>query len=217
MWCRADGGCLMDERALIAAARADDRQAFDELVLRYQSIVYNVAYRVLGNADAAADATQNAFLSAYRSIRRFRGGAFKSWLLRIVINACYDWLRARRRRPEVSLDARTDLEWGEWSVDPQESPEAFAECQELGRAIQRGLDALPPDQRAVIVLADIHGMCYREVAETLRVPLGTVKSRLSRARQRMRDALSRIDIVPERYHSQSCAVRPVKLNARPIL
>ena len=197
----------MDEHTLIAAAQAGDRQAFNELVLCYQGIAYNVAYRVVGNADAAADATQEAFLSAYRSIRRFRGGAFKSWLLRIVINACYDWLRARRRRPEVSLDARTDLEWGEWSVDPQESPEAFAERQELGRAIQRGLDELPPDQRTVIVLADIHSMCYREVAETLRVPLGTVKSRLSRARRRMRDALSRMDIVTERYCGSSHAGR----------
>ena len=132
----------MDAHTLIAAAQAGDRQAFNKLVLCYQGIAYNVAYRIVGNADAAADVTRGAFLSAYRSIRRFRGGAFKSWLLRIVINACYDWLRTRRRRPEISLDARTDLEWGEWSVDPQLSPGAFSERQELGRAIQRGLDAL---------------------------------------------------------------------------
>jgi RNA polymerase sigma-70 factor (ECF subfamily) len=137
--------------------------------------------------------------------------------LRIVIHACYDRLRARRRHPEVSLDAKTDLEWGAWSVAPQESPEAFAERQDLGRAIQRELNALDPDHRTVIVLADVQGMGYREVAETLGVPLGTVKSRLSRARRRMCDALSQVDVVAERYCRRGHTRRLAKLKARSAL
>jgi RNA polymerase sigma-70 factor (ECF subfamily) len=206
-----DDSGLIDESALITAAQAGDRQAFNELVLRYQGIAYNVAYRILGNADAAADATQDALLSAYRAIDRFRGSTLKSWLLRIVTNACYDRLRTRCRSPEISLDAKTDLEWGEWSVAPQESPEAFAERQELGQAIQRGLSTLPPEQRAVIVLADIQDMSYREVAETLRVPIGTIRSRLSRARHKLREALSRMDALPNHYSAQTRAARPIKL------
>ncbi|MBC7251685.1 MAG: sigma-70 family RNA polymerase sigma factor, partial [Anaerolineae bacterium] len=88
----------MDEKTLIAAAQQGDLEAFNRLVLTYQNITYNLAYRILGDADAAADATQDAFLSAYRAITRFRGGSFKAWLLRIVTNACYDQLRIKQRR-----------------------------------------------------------------------------------------------------------------------
>ena len=123
---------------------------------------------------------------------------------------------ASHAHPEVSLEVRADLEWGEWNVAPQESPEAFAERQELSRAIQRALNALPSDHRAVIVLVDIQGMGYREVARTLRLPLGTVKSRLSRARQAMCDLLLRGNAVPHRYHGQKRSACPVKLNARPV-
>ena len=207
---------MIKERALIAAAQAGDRQAFDELVLRYQGIAYNVAYRILGCAEAAADATQEAFLSAYCAVDRFRGDRIKPWLLRIVTNVCYDQLRTRRRRSEISLDAETDLEWGEWSVAPLESPRAFAERQELGRSIQHALNTLPLEQRAVIVLADIQDMSYREVSETLRIPLGTVRSRLNRARKKMRQTLSPTDAVPARYHCPSRAAHSARLSLDPI-
>jgi RNA polymerase sigma-70 factor (ECF subfamily) len=206
----------MNERTLIAAAQAGDRQAFNELVLCYQGIAYNVAYRILGCAEAAADATQEAFLSAYRAVEHFRGKRIKSWLLRIVTNTCYDQLRTRRRRSEISLDAETDLEWGEWSVAPLESPRAFAERQELSRSIQRALNTLPREQRAVIVLADIQDMSYREVSATLRIPLGTVRSRLHRARLKMRQALSHMDAAPARYHCPSRAAHPTQLDLDPI-
>jgi RNA polymerase sigma-70 factor (ECF subfamily) len=190
----------MDELALIAAARQGDREAFNELVVHYQTLAYNVAYRILGNGDAAADATQDAFLSAFRAMPRFRGGSFKAWLLRIVTNACYDQLRAAKRRPTTSLDENDEQDRHEWIVDRAERPEAYAERQELGRAIQRGLDTLPPDQRTVVVLADIQGMQYAEVAETVGVSLGTVKSRLSRGRRKLRDYLTQhAELLPSRY------------------
>ena len=190
----------MDEPALIAAAQGGDREAFNQLVVHYQSLAYNVAYRIVSNPDAAADATQDAFLSAYRAMGRFRGGSFRSWLLRIVTNTCYDQLRVKKRRPTTSLDADPDANWEEWTVEDGEGPEAYAERQNLGRAIQKGLEALPHDQRAVIVLSDVQGMPYSEISETLGISLGTVKSRLSRGRRRLRDLLQEnAELLPARY------------------
>jgi RNA polymerase sigma-70 factor (ECF subfamily) len=190
----------VDESALIATAQQGDREAFNQLVVHYQSLAYNVAYRVLGDADAAADATQDAFLSAYRAIARFRGGSFRSWLMRIVTNACYDQLRVKKRRPTTSIDEDEDPDRQEWNVDPGERPEAFVLRQELGQAIQRGLETLPPDQRTVVVLCDIQGMSYEEIAETMSTSLGTVKSRLSRGRSKLRDYLiQNVELLPARY------------------
>jgi RNA polymerase sigma factor (sigma-70 family) len=190
----------MDESALIATAQEGDREAFNQLVVHYQSLAYNVAYRVLGDADAAADATQDAFLSAYRAISRFRGGSFRSWLMRIVTNACYDQLRVKKRRPTTSIDEGEDPDREEWNVDPGERPEAFVLRQELGQAIQHALETLPPDQRTVVVLSDIQGMSYEEIAETMSTSLGTVKSRLNRGRSKLRDYLiQNVELLPARY------------------
>jgi RNA polymerase sigma-70 factor (ECF subfamily) len=190
----------MDEPALIATAQEGDREAFNQLVVHYQSLAYNVAYRVLGDADAAADATQDAFLSAYRAISHFRGGSFRSWLMRIVTNACYDQLRVKKRRPTTPIDEDEDPDRAEWNVDPGERPEAFVLRQELGQAIQRALETLPPDQRTVVVLCDIQGMSYEEIAETMSTSLGTVKSRLNRGRSKLRDYLiQNVELLPARY------------------
>jgi RNA polymerase sigma-70 factor (ECF subfamily) len=190
----------MDESALIAAAQEGDREAFNQLVVHHQSLAYNVAYRVLGDADAAADATQDAFLSAYRAIPRFRGGSFRSWLMRIVTNACYDQLRVKKRRPTTSIDEDKDPDREEWNVDPGERPEAFVLRQELGQAIQHALETLPPDQRTVVVLSDIQGMSYEEIAETMSTSLGTVKSRLNRGRSKLRNYLiQNVELLPARY------------------
>jgi RNA polymerase sigma-70 factor (ECF subfamily) len=189
-----------DESALIAAAQRGDREAFNQLVVKYQSLAYNVAYRVLGDGDAAADATQDAFISAYRAMARFRGGSFKAWIMRIVTNACYDQLRAKQRRPTTSLDADPELERHEWNVDPGERPEAYVVRQELGQIIQRGLATLPAEQRTCVVLSDIQGMSYGEIAQTMNCSLGTVKSRLNRARRKMRDYLvQHVELLPARY------------------
>ena len=197
----------MDERAVIAAAQKGDVAAFNQLVRTYQAQVYRTAYRVLGDQAAAEDATQDAFISAFKHLRGYRGGSFKAWLLRIVTNACYDQLRVKQRRPTASLDAML--------VDPDnpapgadrvapESPQEFVERQELGATIQRGLTTLPPDQRMTLVLVDIEGFSYDEAAEAMRTNVGTVKSRLSRARAHLRDFLiAQPELVPPRYRLKS--------------
>ena len=190
-----------NEEALIQQAQAGDLQAFNRLVYHHQSLTYNVAYRILSDADAAADATQDAFLSAYRALDSFRGGSFKAWILRIVTNACYDELRRKKRQPTSSLDALL-IHGGahEVFVDHTENPESYALRQDLGQIIQAGLETLPEDQRTTVVLADIQGLHYKEIAEITGVELGTVKSRLSRGRARLRDFLrQQEELLPHRY------------------
>jgi len=191
----------MDELALIASAQKGDLRAFNQLVLLYQSMAYNVAYRILTDPDAAADATQDAFFSAYKAMKKFRGGSFKAWLLRIVTNACYDQLRVKKRRPTSSLDGLpVESEHSQFLRDESESPDEFLERQELGHFLQHGISALPIEQRAVLVLSDVQGLSYQEVAEIMDLSLGTVKSRLSRGRARLRDfLLERGELLPARY------------------
>jgi RNA polymerase sigma-70 factor (ECF subfamily) len=183
----------MDEPALIHEAQHGDLEAFNRLVLAYQDALFNTALRILGDDELAADATQDAFLNAFRSINAFRGGSFKAWLLRTVTNACYDELRRRGRRPTVPLEPLTDddeeMETPRWLADPSMTPEQQAEADELEHAIQHCLESLPTDFRTVVVLADIQGLDYIEIADTVRKPLGTIKSRLARARLRLRECL----------------------------
>ncbi|GAB4476762.1 MAG: sigma-70 family RNA polymerase sigma factor [Anaerolineae bacterium] len=192
----------MDEAALIQSAQRGDVDAYNTLVLHYQEQAFNVAYRIMGDSASAADATQEAFISAYRAIRTFRGGSFKSWLLRIVTNACYDELRRRKRRPQASLealyveDASADLRL----ASQMESPEGYAQRMDLQAAIMECLQGLPEDQRTVAVLSDIEGFDYNEIAAVVGVALGTVKSRLSRARGRLRDCLQGFrELLPDTY------------------
>ncbi|MDI7274858.1 MAG: sigma-70 family RNA polymerase sigma factor [Anaerolineae bacterium] len=182
----------MDEQALLASARAGNLGAFNTLIHTYQDMAYNVAYRVLGQPDAAADATQDAFLAAYRALPAFRGGCFKVWLLRIVTNSCYDQLRLRKRRPQTSLDDMVeDPDYAAALADRGEGPEEVILREELAQALQAGIAKLPADQRVVLVLSDVQGLSYDEIAEATGVTLGTVKSRLSRARARLRDFMTR--------------------------
>ncbi len=191
----------MDEQALIESARKGDVRAFNQLVLLYQSMAYNLAYRILSDQDAAADATQDAFLSAFKAMRKFRGGSFKAWLLRIVTNACYDQLRIKQRRPTSSLDdLPVEANHTHYLRDPAEQPETFVERQELNRVIQAGISTLPMEQRAVLVLSDVQGLSYEEIAQTMGLSLGTVKSRLSRGRAKLRDYLwQQGELLPARY------------------
>jgi len=186
---------------LVAAAKRGDTHSFNQLVSHYQDIVYNVAYRILGDAEAAADASQDAFLSAYTAVARFKGGSFKAWLLRIVTNACYDQLRVKQRHPTSSLEAvYTDLDPSPHFVNGQETPEQHAVRQELGQTIQRGLNTLAPDQRVTLVLSDVQGFSYKEIAQVTGISIGTVKSRLSRARASLRDyLLDQGELLPARY------------------
>ena len=192
----------MDESGLINDAKRGDVDAFNTLILAYQTQVYNVAYRVMGESASAADATQEAFISAYKNLRRFRGGSFKAWLMRIVTNACYDELRRRKRRPQASLEALYVVEEdSNPSLTAQsENPEGYTQRMELAGAIQDCLDGLPDEQRITAVLCDIQGYSYDEVTEVMEVSLGTVKSRLSRARSKLRDCLQgKGELLPSRY------------------
>jgi RNA polymerase sigma-70 factor (ECF subfamily) len=184
----------VNEIALIQAARDGDLDSFNRLVLAYQDLVYNQAYRMIGEEESADDATQNAFISAYNHLSSFRGGSFKAWLLRIVTNACYDELRRRKRRPTIPLepvdDAGEEVESPSWMVDPTDRPEEQVQRLELQNAIQHCLDRLPDDFRSAVVMVDVQGLDYSEAAESIGTPIGTIKSRLARARLRLRDCLN---------------------------
>jgi RNA polymerase sigma-70 factor (ECF subfamily) len=182
------------EEALLAAQRGEVA-AFNRMVQVYQRQVYNVCYRTLGNAEDAADATQEALLGAFRGLRTFRGSAagFRGWLLRIAVNACYDQLRRRQRRPSDSLEALGDPDEAsaaERIVDPEPGPEQRALSKETARLIEQAMDRLAPEQRLTVVLCDVQGLSYEEAAQIMSVELGTVKSRLSRARANLRDIIA---------------------------
>jgi RNA polymerase sigma-70 factor, ECF subfamily len=197
----------MDEAALITGAQRGDLDAFNRLVLGYQDALFNTALRILGDDQLAADATQDAFLDAFKGLNSFRGGSFKAWLLRTVTNACYDELRRRKRRPTTPLEPEghggDDLESPSWLADPALSPEQQAEAQELEHAIQHCLENLPLEFRTVVVMADLQGLDYTEVAAVVRVPLGTIKSRLARARLRLRECLQDFaELLPAAFRLQ---------------
>ncbi|KPK90749.1 MAG: hypothetical protein AMJ88_15495 [Anaerolineae bacterium SM23_ 63] len=188
-------GANVDETTLIRQAQRGDLEAFNRLVITYQKQVYNLAYRLMGDQASAEDATQEAFISAFRGLRGYRGGSFRAWLLRIVRNACYDEFRRRQRRPTTSLEELSPFNGdatpdsiGEL-IDKGEGPETATEEAELRRAIEDCLNRLPLDYRTIAVLVDIQGYDYREAATVIDKPLGTVKSRLARARARLRDCL----------------------------
>lgn len=198
----------MNEDEAIARSKQGDTAAFNELVAAYQSHLFNTAFRLLGDGDAAADACQDAFISAYQGIRGYRGGSFKGWLLRIVTNACYDQLRRKKRRPTASLDALF-VEDEEPDAIPgmPEGPEDTVLRRELRSQIQQGLLTLPVEQRVVIVLSDVQGLSYEEIAEATGVSVGTVKSRLSRAREHMREYLRPRELSPAVQRHSSVASR----------
>jgi RNA polymerase sigma-70 factor, ECF subfamily len=194
-----------DEQALIAAAQQGNLPAFNKIILHYQGLAYNVAYRIMGDGDSASDTTQDAFVKAYQRISQYRGGSFKAWLLRIVTNTCYDALRARKRRPTVSLENEVEGEESDPDYDPRlidtgERPDAFVMRKELAGVIQTAISQLPADQRTALILSDVEGMDYQEIADAMGTALGTVKSRLSRARAKMRDLLlAHAELLPAQY------------------
>jgi RNA polymerase sigma-70 factor (ECF subfamily) len=195
-------GNLDDEVKLIQQARRGDLEAFNLLVLRYQDSAYTTAYRIMGEPHAAADVTQDAFLTAYRRLETFQGGSFRAWLGRIVTNLCYDELRRRKRRPATALDdlPGADFDDGPPLPDHSATPEEAAQQNELQRAIQACIDALTADQRVALVMCDVEGFDYQAIADSLRLNLGTVKSRISRARASVRDCLRAVaELLPESY------------------
>jgi RNA polymerase sigma factor (sigma-70 family) len=184
-------------------ARRGDLAAFNELVLQYQGLVFNVCLRMLGDWGAAEDAAQEAFVSAWRNLKSLRGEQFRSWLLRIASNVCLDELRRRGRKRADSLE--TALSGGvPHPQDPDPLPESAALSAELRAGIEAGLMQLPEDQRLALVLCDIEGLAYEEIARVTGTNVGTVKSRLSRGRARLRALLlARPELLPAQFRPES--------------
>jgi RNA polymerase sigma factor (sigma-70 family) len=186
------------EAELIARSQKGNVAAFNQLVLLNQDVAYGVALRILGDPDAAADATQEAFISAFQAVGSLRGGSFRVWLLRIVTNACLDMLRAKKRRPSNSLDDLLNAEDGSGGPADTafETPEEHALRLDMQAEVQRSLQQLPADQRIAVILSDVHGLSYEEIAQVTKSGLGTVKSRISRGRAHLRDLLRQRELMP---------------------
>lgn len=182
-----------DEQKLVMAAINGDLDAFNQLVTRYQDLAYQQSYWLLGDPNTAADVTQDSFLKAFQALKSFRGASFRSWLLKIVTNSAYDVLRRSQRHPTQPLfpedDNGQELETAAWLADPAVSVQKTVEDKELSEEIRVIMEHLPEGYRNVLTLIDIYEFDYVEAAETLRIPVGTVKSRLARARLQMQKQL----------------------------
>lgn len=183
-----------EEKAIIERCKRGDLAAFNELVKKYEKQVYNFAYRLTGNYDDASDVAQDAFLRVYSAIGSFRGDAsFSTWLFRITTNVFLDERKRARAHPRASLDDYLDLE--ESSVtrqieDPSPTPDAVTEEKERGQILQGAIQSLPEYQRVMVVLYHTQQKSYEEIAEILDLPIGTVKSRLNRARLALKEKLA---------------------------
>lgn len=181
-----------DERAsrLIASAQRGDARAFNELAAAVVDGIYTVAYRTVGRTDLAADVVQETLLSAFHHIRSFRGGSFRAWLTRIAVNKSYDALRSIQRRREDPIDNLAPGDDEPTGPTTPDDPVETALAAELRRHLQAGLRELPVDQRTAVVLFDVEGYSYEEIAYITGVAVGTVKSRISRGRARLRELLA---------------------------
>ena len=187
----------IDDAALVERVRGGDVAAFEPLVEKYRQRVYRLAYNVLRNSEDAWDVAQEAFIKAYQALPGFRGqSAFYTWLFRIVMNVAHDKVRQRGAQGRAFGTERvTEEEWERTMPDPGEEPDAAAARAEERARITRALDALPEHHRAIIMLSDLEGLSYREIADVLNIPMGTVMSRLHHARKRLRAALGPLVIV----------------------
>lgn len=191
----------LNEQTLIQSAQRGDLEAFNALIVQYQNAAFTLAYRIMGETSSANDAAQEAMITAYRRLDTFRGGSFKAWLLRIVTNRCYDELRRRKRQRQTTFSDLTPEDADEPPLaDESDTPEEIAQSRELQREVQRCINRLNADQKLVLVLCDIEGLDYGEISEQVGATLGTVKSRLSRARASVRDCLSAVrELLPAAY------------------
>jgi RNA polymerase sigma-70 factor (ECF subfamily) len=176
------------DRALVEQAVGGDLEAFNQLVAEYQDYLFALVVRVVGDRDSAADAVQEAFFSCYRNLARFRGDSFRSWLTRIALNAATDILRQRKRRPADPYPEWEDDGW-QPPAGADASPERQALRRSAARALAEALDQITSDQRAAIILYDVEGYDYAEIAVMTSVSLGTVKSRIHRGRLALRELL----------------------------
>ena len=188
------------EAMIVRKVLQGDVNAFEKLVTEYEKSVYAIALRMTNNAEDAADMTQETFIKAYNSLQAFRGDSkFSVWLFRIATNVCLDFLRSRNRKQTVSLSVEDDE--GEEAqldiADESQSPELLLERGLTRDAVRRGLEALPPDYRQILLLREIQGLSYEEIAEALRLEVGTVKSRIFRARKKLCNFLIQDGNIPD--------------------
>ncbi|HEY3367756.1 MAG TPA: sigma-70 family RNA polymerase sigma factor [Symbiobacteriaceae bacterium] len=192
------------DELLVERAKRGDVEAFEQLISQYERKVYNIAYRLTGNHEDASDVAQEAYIRAYSSLPEFRGdSSFQTWLIRIVNNACLDELRKRRRQRVTSLDEPLTVDDGEVDrqlavADPTDNPEQALERVEIQRAVQESIDALDEEYRVVVVMRDIQGYSYNEIADALGINLGTVKSRLNRARNALKEMFGNLELLAPR-------------------
>ncbi|MBI9049407.1 MAG: sigma-70 family RNA polymerase sigma factor [Anaerolineaceae bacterium] len=195
----------MDEQQLIIKAKEGDLQAFNHLVLTYQEVVYNCSYRILSDPAGACDITQDTFITAYQKIDKFKNGSFKAWLLRVATNKCLDEIRRQKRHPNTALEPLTNddqetFDSPYWLTDDTPLPEEQLSQSELNQAVQDCLARLPEDFRSIVVMVDMQEMNYSETAQIIGIPLGTIKSRLARARKRLQDCLQRFsELLPSQF------------------
>jgi len=192
------------ESQLIQFAQRGDLDAFNLLALKYQDMMFRISFRIINDECAAEDAAQNAMVQAFQNIRSFRGGSLKSWLARVAVNASYDELRRMKRHTAQPLEQYNqdgeEIESPAWMIDPSAQPDELAENSELKGVLQRCIRSLVPDYRLMVILVDIEGMSYEEAARITRIPVGTVKSRLARARMQLRTALRKFEgLIPAAY------------------
>jgi len=188
----------MDEKAMVEAAIKGDLDTFNQLVLAYQDLVYQHAYSLLSDTDLAQDVTQESFIKAFHALKSFRGGSFRSWLLRIVRNSAYDILRRSKRHPTQPLfpvdDDGEELDSAPWLADSDASVQEKVEDKECSEEVRMLLEQLPEAYQNVLILVDLYQFDYTEAATTLQIPVGTIKSRLARARLQMKEKLMNNDI-----------------------
>ncbi len=195
----------MNERALVERAREGDSAAFEKLVTLYERKVYATAFRYTGNEHDAMDVSQEVFIRVFRFLNTFNlESSFSTWIYRITVNACKDFIRKRTARAELPLEL-SDEEAGDYSVEIADStydPVEIYEKAELRREIQEAIDALPPSYKEIIILRDLGGLSYEEIAGELAIEIGTVKSRLSRAREKLRNFLLQNGNKPHSFRSK---------------
>ncbi len=167
------------DEELVARSMSGDADSFNELILRWERPIYALAYRTIGREEDARDVCQETFLRAFRALPGFRGQAkFSSWLYRIALNLCRDWVRRERRAPVVQAPEDTDLMELAAAAEPSESIEDLVARKDMTRAVERIMATLPEEQRTAIVLKEYHGLTFQEIAELVGCPLSTVKTRL---------------------------------------
>ena len=167
------------DEELVTLSQAGDLDSFNQLVLRWERPIYALAYRVIGREEDARDVAQETFLSAFRALKGFKGQAkFSSWLYRITLNLCRDWIRREKRTPIAQAPEGIDLVELAGEETPSESIEELVGRRQLGRAVSKAMALLPEEQRTAIILKEYHGLTFQEIAELLDCPLSTVKTRL---------------------------------------